>query len=407
MKENKDYIIFILGYDLLQDYFLDSKETECDLIYEKCSKIADDFLSSEYNSNNKNLYDCIADYIKSKRYINFLNSLEEKQIKTLEEWQKSTEEVFDDFCKVGEMVDQSIIDYFINLLPPICLKENYVQAGGVYVHTVDKDNNSFKPTYTTFEKEDENWIYRGNCFKGKNIDMTHVASKAKNNEINQMGYIENSIVDRFNEMKEKFNWKLNLNENAFSRILDKIKADDEIAIILDETIGNAIVQVKDEILKCEEKEVSENNKYDALKKRQREEFNTFPIHFAFGDKQMKQELAELNVKEEEIDKKLVGIGAGGFILKEDYPKFEEMTDRHYEEIQNEIKNDKDGTGFIKDMFFSELNNHEYGYTNDVEDTLITLGITAIDLIRNKKLQNGLELAKKKFIENEEEISELE
>lgn len=148
------------------------------------------------------------------------------------------------------------------------------------------------------------------------------------------------------------------------------------------------------------------NKYDILRERQRKEFSTLPLHFAFGDEQIKRKLEELNIKEDEIEKKLVGIIGGGFMLKEDYPKYREMSERHYEEIQNEINNDKDGTGFIKDMFISELNNHEYGYTMDVNDTLEALGITDKDLAENKNLQNGLELAKKRFIDNEEE-SELE
>ena len=101
------------------------------------------------------------------------------------------------------------------------------------------------------------------------------------------------------------------------------------------------------------------NKYDILKKRHEEEFSELPIHFAFGEKQISEKLKELNIKEYEINKKLVGIGAGGFMLKEDYSKYIEMSERHYKEIQNEIKKDKDGTGFIKDMFFSELNNHEF------------------------------------------------
>lgn len=144
------------------------------------------------------------------------------------------------------------------------------------------------------------------------------------------------------------------------------------------------------------------NEYEKIKERHKKEFATLPLHFAFGNEQIKKKLEELKVKEDEIDKKLVGIGAGGFMLKEDYPKYKEMAERHYKEIQREIENDKDGTGFIKDMFVSELNNHEYGYTKEVNDTLEALGITYKDLNKNENLQHGLELAKQKFIQNTKE-----
>ena len=139
------------------------------------------------------------------------------------------------------------------------------------------------------------------------------------------------------------------------------------------------------------------NRYDILITRHEKEFATLPLHFAFGNEQIKKELEKLNVKE---DEKLVDIGAGGFMLKEDYPKFEEMTERHYKEIQDEINKDKDGTGFIRDMFFSELNNHEYGYTRDLTDTLVALGMTPGQINNNKNLQKGLVLAT-------EEIEEFE
>ncbi len=154
-----------------------------------------------------------------------------------------------------------------------------------------------------------------------------------------------------------------------------------------------------------------DNKYDILRERQRKEFSTLPLHFAFGDEQINRKLEELNVKEDEINEKLVGIGAGGFMLNEDYSKYKEMTERHYKEMQDEINNDKDGTGFIRDMFFSELNNHEYGFTRDVGDTLRALGITTKQINSNKNLQKGLVLAmgeieefeRRKEMKDEEEL----
>lgn len=259
MQENKNYVIFILGYDLLQNHFSNSIESECDLVYEKCSKIADDFLVSKYNSDNKSLYDCIVDYVRSERYINFINSLEEKHIKTLDEWHESTAKTFTDFCKPGEIVDQNIVDYFSNSLSPICSGENFVQAGGAFDHILDKDDNLIKPLYTTFEKENGHWLYKGNCFKGKNEDMTYVSFNSMNSinkENNELGYIEECIIDKISEMNTNFNWNLQSNKNMITKIMEKIKEDDELSLVLDETIASAVEEIKKE-LNIEEKKTNE------------------------------------------------------------------------------------------------------------------------------------------------------
>ena len=258
MQGDKDYIVFILGYDLLQKQFLNSKEPECDLVYDKCNKIADDFLISEYNRNTKSLYGCIVDYINSERYNIFKKSLEE--IKTLKGWNNSKFNTFEKYCKPGDIVDKDIVDYFLNSLPPISLREYYVQAGGAFDYILDKEDNLVKPTYTTFEKEDGKWVYKGNCFKGKNENVSYSDTKLNNTldkETNQVGYIEESITEVFNVMKDRFNWKFDLNKEFFDKVLDKIKEDDELASVLDETIGSVMVEVKE---KLEEEENEENER---------------------------------------------------------------------------------------------------------------------------------------------------
>ena len=71
--DEKNYTIFVLGYDFLNNEIANSKEPECDLAYEKCSKIADDFLHSSFNDENKGLYDCIKDYLDNGKYKEILN----------------------------------------------------------------------------------------------------------------------------------------------------------------------------------------------------------------------------------------------------------------------------------------------------------------------------------------------
>lgn len=81
MDDYKAYIIFVLGYDLLQDKLKSSSKPECDISFEVCSDIAEDFMKSEFETNKKGLYDCLIDYVKSERYIKFLCEEENENVK--------------------------------------------------------------------------------------------------------------------------------------------------------------------------------------------------------------------------------------------------------------------------------------------------------------------------------------
>lgn len=140
--------------------------------------------------------------------------------------------------------------------------------------------------------------------------------------------------------------------------------------------------------------------YNEMKERQAKEFNEFPIEFAFDDKQFKKAMEELGLNENDTDK-ITGIGAGGFIRNSDLESYKDMNKRHKEELKQAIENDKTGEGFIKGMFESELANHEYGYTYDLTDTLVALGLSEKDINSNKNLQNGLNLALSKYKEHED------
>ena len=143
------------------------------------------------------------------------------------------------------------------------------------------------------------------------------------------------------------------------------------------------------------------NKYETLKKKHQEELNKFPIGFAFNDKQFKEAMENLGLKEIDTDK-IVPIGAGGFIRKSDVKTFKEMNKRHREEEKQAILDDKTGEGYIKDMFEYELANHEYSYTYDLTDTLQTIGLSIEEILSKENLRNGLKLALNEYKENEEE-----
>lgn len=96
-------------------------------------------------------------------------------MKTLKNWLE-TEKNFKDFVQVGEEVDEEMVDYFMNVLPPRSMSAGYLQVGEPYSHIEDKADGRWKATYDTFIKEDGRWIYKGHCFAGSTENQTEVGN---------------------------------------------------------------------------------------------------------------------------------------------------------------------------------------------------------------------------------------
>ena len=145
------------------------------------------------------------------------------------------------------------------------------------------------------------------------------------------------------------------------------------------------------------------NKYIELKNKHREEFNNFPIEFAFTTEQDIKAMEKFGLTKEDIDngvdiEKICMVSVnGGLIRKTDIKAFNEMNRRHKQDEKEAIQKDLTGEGYIKDMFEYELANYEYGYTMKLDDTLEALGITIEEINNNDNLRNGLNLALKRYI----------
>ena len=139
------------------------------------------------------------------------------------------------------------------------------------------------------------------------------------------------------------------------------------------------------------------NRYTDLKQRQHAEFHTFPIQFAFSDQQFVEGMAALGLEPTDTDK-VYRTRGGGFYRKEDSPRLKEMMDRFDRELQEAIAGDETGEAFIYEMFLYELNNHEYGYTGDLSETLYALDYTMDDIRADPRLSRGLEKARKQVLE---------
>lgn len=138
--------------------------------------------------------------------------------------------------------------------------------------------------------------------------------------------------------------------------------------------------------------------YKELKDRQQAEINDFPFIWAFNEKQLADGMRKLGLNPDTDKDKLCSIGAGGVIRKTDAEAMRTMFDRHRRELQEAIAADKTGEGFIYDMFYTELANHEYSYTGDPTDALDALGITPAQIESNRALARGLALAAQEQID---------
>lgn len=95
---------------------------------------------------------------------------EDVGVKTMAGWYDSGLPTFEDYAQPGDLVEQDIVDHFVNSVPPILMRESCTQAGEAYSIAMD-DNGKYRETYTTFHKTAGTvWKFDGYCFKGENVN---------------------------------------------------------------------------------------------------------------------------------------------------------------------------------------------------------------------------------------------
>lgn len=142
------------------------------------------------------------------------------------------------------------------------------------------------------------------------------------------------------------------------------------------------------------------NDYQKMRNRHQQEFNMLPLGFAFNRKQFNEMMRGWGLHPERDVKEVTCIGNGGYIQKKDVELLRQTSARHKEELAAAIESDTTGDGFIFQMFYRELKNHEYGYTGDADDTLDTLNYTMAQVQSDQRLYRGFQQACKKIMEEE-------
>ena len=75
--------------------------------------------------------------------------------------------------QIGDYVENAVVSDLMDLLPPVCLREDCSQVGEPYSHRCDPTSGKWRATFTTFKKvagtgAKSIWEYCGHCFNGEN-----------------------------------------------------------------------------------------------------------------------------------------------------------------------------------------------------------------------------------------------
>jgi len=114
--------------------------------------------------------------LTNSQYLAVLRFVEEERVKckgtgrkTLDGWRKSGLPTIEDYLDPGDTVDDELVDYFRNVLPPLCDRSSLFQAGGTH-STEQDDAGRWRPTFLTFSRSDGEWRYAGVCFPGEAVN---------------------------------------------------------------------------------------------------------------------------------------------------------------------------------------------------------------------------------------------
>lgn len=91
-------------------------------------------------------------------------------VKTLKGLRESGLSAFEDYCFPGDKVDEEMVEYFVNSVPPVLALSFCTQGGEPWSHEPDGDNG-YRPTYVTFHDLGGGyWQFDGYCYYKENVN---------------------------------------------------------------------------------------------------------------------------------------------------------------------------------------------------------------------------------------------
>lgn len=77
--------------------------------------------------------------------------------------------------KIGDYVEQAVVDDAMDCLPPASMRSDCSQLGEPYSTRFDPESGNWRSTYATFRRvsgafPNGIWQYCGHCFRGENVE---------------------------------------------------------------------------------------------------------------------------------------------------------------------------------------------------------------------------------------------
>ena len=144
------------------------------------------------------------------------------------------------------------------------------------------------------------------------------------------------------------------------------------------------------------------NLYRAQQAEQQRRMNEFVskyAFFAFDENQFNEGLEKLGIAPGTEDA-LVSIPGGGYVLADKAQDFKDLLKSFRRERADAIRDTETGAQFAYDMFRASLNDNEYSYSEDAEDTLNSLGYDLQDIEADPVLKTAFEKACKDILQKE-------
>lgn len=75
-----------------------------------------------------------------------------------------THQSFSSWARVGDIVDEQIVEEFRDCVSPVAYDAMYLQCGEPYKHGANPKTGKWEPAFITFARELGSWVYKGICF---------------------------------------------------------------------------------------------------------------------------------------------------------------------------------------------------------------------------------------------------